>query len=469
MATTRLMPLHIGKGRDISTAIADIIDYVENPQKMDFGKFIYGYECDTRIADAEFLLSKRQYFNQTGRSQGADDVIAYHLRQAFKPGEVTPEEANQIGLELALKLTKGNHAFVVCTHIDKHHVHNHIIINSTTLDCQRKFRNFWGSTWAIRRMNDKLCLEHGLSIVEDPKPSRTHYGTWLGSKKQPSFQEQIRRAIDAALEEKPKDFEELLKKLESAGVEVNRERKHLRFRVPGQDKYTRCDTLKGDYTEQAIKERIAGTRTVKPRRTSPTKPVSKVGLLVDIEAAIRAGKGPGYERWAKVFNLKQLSQAVIYLKEHGNMSYEDLQERTAAVTNRFNALSTQIKDLESQMTANGELQKQIVNYAKTRAVYIEYRKAGYSKKFRSEHEAEILLHQAAKKHFDSLGITKLPSVKSLREEYAGLLEQKRKAYAAYKQARAEMKELHNVKANVDYLLEFPAGQEPQRDMQKSRQ
>ena len=469
MATTRLMPLHIGKGRDISTAIGDIIDYVENPQKTDFGKFIYGYECDTRIADAEFLLSKRQYFNQTGRSQGADDVIAYHLRQAFKPGEVTPEEANQIGRELALKLTKGNHAFVVCTHIDKHHVHNHIILNSTTLDCQKKFRNFWGSTWAIRRMNDKLCLEHGLSIVEDPKPSRTHYGTWLGSEKQPSFQEQIRQAIDAALEEKPKDFEELLKKLEAVGIEVNRERKHLRFRVPGQGKYTRCDTLKGDYTEQAIKERIAGTRTVKPRRTSPTKPISKVGLLVDIEAAIRAGKGPGYERWAKVFNLKQLSQAVIYLKEHGNMSYEDLQERTSAVTDRFNALSTQIKELESQMTANGELQKQIVNYAKTRAVYIEYRKAGYSKKFRSEHETEILLHQAAKKHFDSLGITKLPSVKSLREEYAGLLEQKRKAYAAYKQARAEMKELHNVKANVDYLLELPAGQEPQRDMQKSRQ
>lgn len=452
MATTRLMPLHVGKGRDISTAIADIIDYVENPQKTDFGKFIYGYECDTRVADAEFLLSKRQYFNQTGRSQGADDVIAYHLRQAFKPGEVTPEEANQIGRELALKLTKGNHAFVVCTHIDKHHVHNHIIINSTTLDCQKKFRNFWGSTWAIRRMNDKLCLEHGLSIVEDPKPSRDHYGTWLGSKKQPSFQEQIRRAIDAALEERPKNFEELLKKLEAAGIEVNQERKHLRFRVPGQENYTRCDTLKGDYTEQAIKERIAGTRTVKPRRTSPQKPVSKVGLLVDIEAAIRAGKGPGYERWAKVFNLKQLSQAVIYLKEHGNMNYEDLQERTTAVTANFNALSAQIKDLESQMSANSELQKQIVNYAKTRAVYIEYRKAGYSKKFRVEHEAEILLHQAAKKHFDSVGITKLPSVKFLREEYAGLLEQKRKAYAAYKQTRTEMKELYNVKANVDYLL-----------------
>ena len=358
---------------------------------------------------------------------------------------------------------------MVCTHVDKHHVHNHIIINSMTQDCQKKFRNFWGSTWAIRRMNDKLCLEHGLSIVENPKPSRDHYGTWLGNKKQPPFQEQLRIAIDAALEEKPKDFSEFLKKLETAGIEVNQERKHLRFRVQGQKNYTRCDTLKGDYTEQAIKERIEGARTVKSRRTFAPKQAPKVGLLVDIEAAIRAGKGPGYERWAKVFNLKQLSQAVIYLKEHGDMSHEDLLEKAAAATARFNELSGQIKELELRMTANGELQKQIVNYAKTRAVYVEYRKAGYSKKFRAEHEADILLHQAAKKYFDSIGITKLPSVKSLREEYAGLLEQKRKAYAAYKQARSDMKELHNIKANVDYLLDIPSPQEQQKDKQKSRQ
>ena len=138
MATTRLMPLHIGKGRTVSTAIADVIDYVENPQKTDNGKLITGYACDTRTADAEFLLSKRQYFQLTGRRRG-DDVVAYHLRQAFKPGEITPELANEIGRELAMKLTKGNNAFVVCTHIDKHHIHNHIIINSVDLDCTRKF------------------------------------------------------------------------------------------------------------------------------------------------------------------------------------------------------------------------------------------------------------------------------------------------------------------------------------------
>ncbi len=259
-----------------------------------------------------------------------------------------------------------------------------------------------------------------------------------------------------------------MQKLEVAGIEVNRERKHLRLRTSPEHRYTRCDTLKGDYTEQAIRERIAGTRKVTPRRTSYKKPAQKIGMLVDIEAALRAGKGPGYERWAKVFNIKQLFQAVLYLKEHGDMNYTELKEKSDSTTANFNAVSAQIKELESKMNANAELQKQIVNYAKTRAVYVEYRKAGYSKKFRSAHEADILLHQAAKKYFDELGITKLPSVKGLREEYAALLEQKRKAYSAYKQDRDDMKELHNVRANVEYLLEIRTEPESQRSTEKDR-
>ena len=466
MATTRLMPLHIGKGRTVSTAIADVIDYVENPQKTDNGRLITGYECDSRTADAEFLLSKQQYLRQTGRQRGRDDVIAYHLRQAFKPGEITPELANQIGRELAMKLTKGNNAFVVCTHIDRQHVHNHIIINAVNLDCTRKFRNFWNSTWAIRRMNDRLCLEHGLSVVENPKPSRGSYGTWLGDEKQPSFQDRLRRAIDAVLDEKPADFSDFLKKLEAAGVTVNTERKYIRLKAPGQTRFTRCNTLKGDYTEQAIRERIEGKRTVTPKR-GERKPQPKVGLLIDIDAAIRSGKGARYECWAKVFNLKQLSQAVLYLKEHGDLSYEELKERTAAAVTRFNELSAEIKDLESQMTANAELQKQIVNYAKTRTVYAEYRKTGYSKKFREAHEAEILIHQAAKKYFDSLGADQPLFVKALREEYAKLLARKRKAYAAYKQAREEMKELYNVKSNVEHLLNIDE-REIERDREKEQ-
>ncbi len=440
----------------MSTAIANIIDYVENPQKTDGGRLIFGYMCDSKTADIEFSLAKKQYINLTGRQRGSDDVIAYHLRQSFLPGEITPDEANQVGQELAMKLTKGNNAFIVCTHIDKHHVHNHIIFNSVNLDCTRKFRNFWNSTWAVRRMNDKICLEHGLSIIENPKLSRGSYGTWIGDEKVLSFHEQLRRAIDTALEEKPRDFSDFLQRLEAYGIEVNTDRTNLRLRVKGQTRFTRCNSLKGDYTEQAIRERIEGVHIVAPRVLTNKPTVPMVGLLIDIDTAIRAGKGPGYERWAKVFNLKQLSRAVLYLKDHGDMSYEDLKKRTDESVARFNELSGMIKNLELQMTDNAELQKQIVNYVKTREAYAEYRKSGYSKKYRAQHESEIMIHQAAKKYFDRLSLTKLPPVKSLREQYAELLAQKRKAYVEYKQAREEMKELYNVKSNVSQLLNIDA-------------
>ena len=461
------MPLHIGKRQTTSTAIAKIIDYAENPEKTDNGRLITGYECDTVTADTEFVLARQQYIQLTGRRRGRDDVIGYHLRQAFLPGEITPEEANEVGYELAMKLTKGNNAFVVCTHIDKHHIHNHIIICSINLDGKRKFRNFWNSAWAIRRINDKLCLEHGLSVVGEPQPSQSHYGDWLGDDKKLSYQERLRRIIDTVLEEKPKDFAEFLKRLGDYDVTVNTDRKNLRLKAPGQTKFTRCNTLRGDYTEEAIRERISGNRVVAPRDKKKRPTVPKVGLLIDIDAAIRAGKGSGYERWAKVFNLKQLSQAVLYLKEHGDMSYEDLKDRTASAVSRFNDLSAEIKDLEAQMADNAELQKQIINYAKTREVYAEYRKSGYSKKFRAEHESEILLHQAAKKYFDSLGDKKLPTVRVLRKEYADLLARKRKAYSAYKQAREEMKELYNVKSNVEHLLNISEPKD-EREREKTR-
>ena len=195
MATTRIMPLHVGKGRTESRAISDIIDYVANPQKTDNGKLITGYACDSRTADAEFLLAKRQYIAATGRVRGADDVIAYHVRQSFRPGEITPEEANRLGVEFAKRFTKGNHAFVVCTHIDKSHIHNHIIWSSVSLEYDRKFRNFWGSTKAVRRLSDTICIENGLSIVENPKPHGKSYNKWLGDQAKPSHRELLRVAI----------------------------------------------------------------------------------------------------------------------------------------------------------------------------------------------------------------------------------------------------------------------------------
>ncbi len=456
IATTRIIPLHVGKGRTMKTAIQDIIDYVEDPQKTDNGRLISSFQCDSRIADAEFLFSKRQYLAKTGRRRGADDVIAYTIRQSFAPGEITPEEANRLGCELARRFTKGNHAFIVCTHIDKHHIHNHIIWNSTSLDHTRKFRDFLGSGRAVRRLSDTICVENGYSIVANPKGRGKSYDKWQGGKP-PCHRERLRMAIDAALAQKPADLDALLELLRTAGIEVSPRGRSIRLKAPGQKRFVRLDgdSLGAEYDVTALLAVLAGERTHTPRtknvhRADPPK----VDLLVDIQAKLRDGKGAGYARWASVFNLKQMAQTLNYLTEHGLLDYADLAEKAGEATARYNSLSGKIKAAEQRMAEIAVLKTHIVNYAKTRDVYVAYRKAGYSKKFKAEHEGEILLHQAAKKFFDETGLKKLPTVKGLQAEYAALLAEKKSAYADYRKARDEMKELLTVKANVDRLMGY---------------
>ena len=220
MATTRLIPLHVGEGRSAGTAISDIIEYVENPSKTDGFQLVSSYQCDSRSADMEFLFAKKLYQQKTGRVRGRDDVIAYHLRQSFAPGEITPEEANRLGCELAKRFTKGRNAFVVATHIDKHHIHNHIIINSVNLTHDKKLRNFWGSSQAIRRLNDTICIENGYSIIENPKGYGKRYNKWQGDTSRLSHRDRICLAIDEALSQKPQSFDAFLALLEQAGYEV---------------------------------------------------------------------------------------------------------------------------------------------------------------------------------------------------------------------------------------------------------
>lgn len=454
MATTRIMSLHTGKGRTVGTAISDIIDYVQNPQKTDNGKLITSYQCDSRTADAEFLLSKRQYLAKTGRQRGADDVIAYTIRQSFVPGEITPDEANRLGCELARRFTKGNHAFIVCTHIDKAHIHNHIVWNSTTLDCSRKFRDFLGSGRAVRRLNDTICVENGYSIVENPKRKGKSYNKWLGSKP-PGHRDQLRMAIDAALAKKPADLEALLALLKEAGIEVSPRGKSIRLKMPDRKNFVRLDgdSLGEEYDIPALLKVLSGEKKHSPRTKKAAQPdPPKVNLLVNIQEKLQAGKGTGYARWAKTFNLKQMAQTLNYLTEHGLLDYEELAEKSSAASARYNDLSAKIKAAETRMAEIAVLKTHIINYSKTREVYAAYRKAGYSKKFLAEHESEIILHKAAKKAFDELGMKKLPTVKGLQAEYAALLTEKKEAYADYRKARDEMKELLTVKANVDRIM-----------------
>ncbi len=221
MATTRLIPMHLNKDKSITRCLKERIDYAENPGKTEDGELISSYACDPETADAGFALSKREYRELTGREQ-QNDIIAYQLRQSFKPGEVSPEEANRIGYEFAMRFTKGKHAFIVCTHTDRRHIHNHVIWNSTTLDCTRKFNNFIGSYRPVRRLSDLICTEHKLSVILDPQQHGMSYNKWLGDNAKPSNRALLRQAIDAALAKKPKDFDELLAFLQSVGYTVRR-------------------------------------------------------------------------------------------------------------------------------------------------------------------------------------------------------------------------------------------------------
>lgn len=446
------MPLHIGKGRTFSTAIAHIIDYVKNPEKSDHGRLISSWQCDSRIADSQFFYFKQQYIRNTGKVRGTDDVIAYHLRQSFRPGEITPEEANRLGYELAKRFTKENHAFIVCTHIDKAHVHNHIIWSAVALDEKKKFRNFWGSTNAIRRLNDTICFENGYSIVENPGKKGMSYDQWLGDRKKPSHRERICAAIDAAITQNPASFEALLELLKQAGYTVKN------GKVPSllggdQKNYIRMDTLGENYTPEVLRAVIKGQRTHTPKkRRSAISQDTKIQLAVDFEAAVHSGKGPGFEKWAKLFNMKQGSKAVAYLQEHGLTSYADLEAMNDELTHKSNTLRKEVRLLDDAIQENAITQKQIQKYAQTRKVYDGYIRAGYSKKYLEEHEKDILIHKAAKKYFDDKGMDIIPKTKDLKAEHIALVKKRTAVNSEYRKAKAEKEELSIVKANIDAIL-----------------
>lgn len=462
-----MLQRHANEGESIAEAIRDCLDYGKNPEKTEDGKYISSYECDPATVAAEFLLAKASYKAMTGREQkNGSDVLCYQIRQSFYPGEITPEEANRISYALAMRWTKGRHAFIVTTHTDKQHIHSHIYYNSTTLDCTRKFRNFWGSSFALRRLSDRLCLENGLSIVENPKPRSKgkfrNYGEWQAGQKKPlTYQDRLRAAIDTALAKKPADFPAFLSLMEQAGYEVKQRRGAISFRAPGQERFTRLrsDTLGEGYSETDIRAALSGSRQ------RPGQPRQKINLAIDIQSRLQ-GKGPGYERWAKVFNLKQMAAALAYLQDNGLTDYEQLEQKATAATERFHKLSDQIKSTEAALHTNTELKAATVQYAKTRPTFEKYKASKYSKKFLAEHEADIELYRAACADFKAiLGGAKLPKMDTLKEEGRKLSEQKKKLYAEYRKAKVDMQEVTTIKANIDYLLGYS---EPGRKKEQER-
>ena len=453
MATTRLIPMHVIKGQTVAHTVHERLSYAINPEKTNSGQLIKAYGCEPETAAGEMLLCKKEYETYIGRSEEKkSDIVLYQIRQSFKPGEITPEKAQEIGYELAMSFAKGKYQFVVATHTDHAHIHNHIIFNSTSIDHTQKFRNFLGSSEAIRKISDKLCLENGLSIIEAPKQGPSHYGKWLGDKKPLSWQEKLRQTIDAVMAQKPADFDTFLKLMVESGYEV-KQGQYLAFKAIGQQKFTRLRSLGGGYSEDELRSVILGKAVHAPKAKVPyRKNPDKFNLLVDIQAKIQAGKGPGYERWAKIFNLKQMAQTINFLTENNITDYETLIKKTKAATDRYHELSRQIKDLEKRMSEITELKKHIINYAKTKEIYIAYRESGYSGRFYDANTEDILLHQSAKQAFSLLSAKQIPSMKNLQLEYQECSSAKKSLSADYSSVKSIMKQSVIIKNNVDLIM-----------------
>lgn len=473
MAATRLIPLHVNKGRTVAQCLGARTDYAKNPEKTEKGEMVTAYECDPMTVDEEFLLSKRQYEQSTGRRQ-KNDIIAYQIRQSFKPGEITPEEANRIGRELAMRFTKGKYAFIVATHTDKAHIHNHIIFNSTALDGSRKFRNFWLSSLALQRTSDLLCLENGLSVIE-PKPYREREKHTEYPQKQ-TIRSVICSDIDAAISQKPTNLEELLKLLEEAGYEIKRG-KNISLRGKNQQRFIRLNSLEKGYCQQDLIDFFSSEKS-QPEKAVQQKNFSKKksrSLTLDIQsrlqklAKVPEGKGAGYQRWASVYNLKQMSKTLLFLRDYKIDSLDQLDALASEMTTKRDSLLSSVQASEKRLEKIEVLRKHIINYSKTRSVYEKYRRSGYSKKFLEAHREAITLHKAAKQAFDELGVRKIPRVKELSAEYAQVLAEKKKQYAEFRQVRDEMQEVLIAQRNIASLFEAETREDEQRRRRQSEQ
>ena len=445
VAATRLIALHKNKGKSVAACLKSRTDYAQNPDKTEQGQLVSSYKCSPLTVDEEFMLSKRQYDLVNGRRQKSD-VIAYQIRQSFRPGEITAEEANKVGYELAMRFTKGKHAFVVATHTDRQHIHNHVIFNSMALDGSRKFRDFFFSALAVQRLSDLICLEHQLSVIEK-KPYRERQKRVLYPPKE-SNRDKLCSVIDGILlNEKPANFEAFLQKLEQQGYEVKRG-KYTAVKGKGQKRFIRFRTLGAGYSEDEIKAVLEEKAKHQPYQKKQPKE-QPFQLLVDIQGKMAEGKSVGYKKWATKFNLKEMSKTLLFLQEQKIGSAEELRERAAAATERYHAMGDSIKAAETRLAEIAVLKNHIINYAKTRPAYAAYRKVGYSKAFLEAHREEITLHKAAKAAFDEAGLQKLPKVKELDAEFAELLTKKKAAYPDYRKARDEMQELVRAQKNVE--------------------
>ena len=443
MAVTKIKP--------VKSTLSKALDYIQNPDKTDGKMLVSSFGCSYETADIEFEYTLSQAL-QKGNN------LAFHLIQSFEPGEVDYETAHEIGRQLADAVTKGQHEYVLTTHIDKGHVHNHIIFCAVNFVDHHKYNSNKRSYYGIRNMSDKLCRENGLSVVIPGKGSKgKSYAEYQAEKTGTSWKGKLKIAVDTLIPQ-VSSFEELLQRLQAAGYEI-KPGKYVSCRAPGQERFTRLKTLGADYTEEAIRERISGKRARAAK--APRADRGGVSLLIDIENSIKAAQSKGYEQWAKIHNLKQAAKTMNFLTEHKIEQYADLTARIAEIQTESEQVADALKNVEKRLADMAVFIKNVSTYQKTKPVYDAYRKAKNKEKYRAAHERDIILHEAAARTMKAAGVSKLPNLAALQSEYEALQTQKETLYADYGKLKKQVREYDVIKQNIDSILR--QDKEPERE------
>lgn len=446
MAVTQIHP--------ITTTLSKALEYIENPDKTDEKLLVSGFGCSPETAYFQFNQVKKN----AGKTGG---TLAQHLIQSFAPGEVDYETAHRIGTELADKILKDRFQYVIATHIDKGHIHNHIIWNSVSFADNRRYHSSPNSYYFIQRTSDQLCRENGLSVIAHPREHGvSHYEHELKKKGQ-SWKSLLRETIDRCII-RAKDWDDFLILMEREKYQI-KPGKYYSFRAEGQERFTRCKTLGSDYTEEQIRSRIAGGKHIEVEHDE------SVSRLIDLEKLLegREGNTKGLENWAYNQNTQTTAKTLEYLRKH-NLSYRTLTEKYESVRETYNTNRSRIKEIENRLKAIEEDIHNIDCYRKNKGVADDYEKAVFKDRFRRNHESELIIFEAAEKYLSKrFKEEKVPYIKTLRAEQKALREEKDRLYKSYDSVKAEYAELQNVKKNMDEIFGREKAQELGRRKKRS--
>ena len=451
----------VTKIKAIRGTLSKAIAYILNPEKTDEKLLVSSYGCASETAAREFEWT-RKIAEQKGMNPVR--IIARHVIQSFEIGEVTPELAHEIGKQFADEILGGKYEYVLTTHIDKDHVHNHLIFNAVDFVDYHAYKSYKRIYYDMREVSDRLCKENGLSVIPPSQNKGMGYKEYTEAKRGTSWKQKLKQTIDR-LVITAKDYDDFLRLMQEAGYEI-KTGKYISFRAEGQERFTRSKTIGENYTEERIKERIAG-RT--PRRSQRQTTPKGISLIGDIQERIRLIDSKGYEYKAKLTILKEAARTLNYLTENNLLQYADLEKKVEDVHSSYDRTGKELKGVEARLREVQPLIKNISNYQRLKPVYDAFQKTKDKPGFKAKHEAELVIFEAARSTLLAMqGDEKLPSLKTLQAEQQRLLEEQQRLYDERAKLKKEARLIDTMKANVDIFLKPSVVQEPEqiRDNQR---